>query len=68
MGIDRTDIRFVCYCEMLGSVEAFYQKTGRVDRDGKPACCELLFILVILRLRSKPHFCGYKKSLRLASV
>lgn len=36
---------------MSGSIEAFYQEAGRADRGGKPACCELLFILVILRLR-----------------
>ncbi|MGE9296551.1 MAG: RecQ family ATP-dependent DNA helicase [Puniceicoccales bacterium] len=43
MGIDRSDIRFVCHYEMPGSVEAYYQEAGRAGRDGKPAYCEMLF-------------------------
>lgn len=51
MGIDRSDIRFVCHYEMPGSVEAFYQEVGRAGRDGHPAVCELLFMYADKRVQ-----------------
>ncbi|KXU83917.1 hypothetical protein CI15_25680 [Paraburkholderia monticola] len=43
MGVDISDIRFVVHYQMPGSIDAYYQESGRAGRDGNVARCELLF-------------------------
>jgi ATP-dependent DNA helicase RecQ len=53
IAFDKPDVRFVAHIDLPGSIEAYYQETGRAGRDGLPADTLMLYGHDDIALRSR---------------